>query len=87
MILKSPNKAFRIPDAMTTRHIGKPRLCTLVATLLRFPRVIKPRAIMDKPRATRPASLLNAGHIRAYHFLKKPNSEMMRKTPMTLEMK
>jgi len=84
MILKSPNSELRIPDDMTTRHIGKPRFSTLVATLLRFPRVMKPRQIIEMPRATKPDSSQNEGQQRANHFLKNPDSETMRKMPRAL---
>ena len=61
MILKNPIIDDKIPPAITTCHKESPRFSTLVATLLRFPRILKPRTIMAKPRVTKLASILSRG--------------------------
>lgn len=53
-----------IPPEITTRHIGRPRFSTLVAPLLRFPRMLKPSTIMDMPRKVKPNSGLSIGQLR-----------------------
>jgi hypothetical protein len=87
IILKSPIKDVIIPPAMTTRHIGRPKFCTLVAPLLRLPKMLKPSTIIDKPRKTKPHSGLSMGQLRAKYERKMEHSETMRKRPMELEMK
>jgi hypothetical protein len=76
-----------MPDAITMRHIGKPKFAWLVATLLRLPRILNPRAIMDMPRKTKPDSGLSIGQLRAKYVLKRLTSETMRKRPIELVMK
>jgi len=76
-----------MPDAMTIRHMGKPRFDWLVAALLRLPRILNPRAIMDMPRKTNPDSGLSIGQLRAKYFLKRLTSETMRKRLIVLVMK
>jgi len=44
----------RIPEAMTIRQKGSPRASWDVAGLLRFPRMLNPRVIIDRPRKTNP---------------------------------
>jgi len=61
MMLDSPINDERMPDAMTMRHIGKPKLLTLVACLFRLPRILKPRMIIAMPRKTKPDSGLRSG--------------------------
>ncbi len=61
MILKNPMRAVRIPEAITIRHIGRPKLSTLVAALLRLPKILKPKTIMAMPRKTKPDSGLSMG--------------------------
>jgi len=65
MILNRPMRAERIPEAMTMRHKGNPKLLTLVAVLFKLPKILKPKMIMDKPRNTKPDSLLNSGQFLA----------------------
>ena len=64
-MLKNPIKDERMPDAMTIRHMGKPRLSWLVAFLLRFPRMLNPKTIIVNPRKTNPDSALSIGQWRA----------------------
>lgn len=87
MILKSPTKDERIPDAITTRHIGRPKLCWLVAPLFRLPKILKPRTIMDMPRKTNPDSALSIGQCLAKYPLKSWTSETRRKMLIELVMK
>jgi hypothetical protein len=61
MMLKRPITDDRIPDAMTMRQRGSPKFSTLVANLLRLPKMLKPRMIIDKPRGTNPDSGLSSG--------------------------
>jgi len=49
-----PKREERIPEAMTTRHMGRPKVETEVAALLRLPRMLKPKISMDMPRKTKP---------------------------------
>ena len=65
MMLKRPIKAERMPEAMTMRQSGRPKFATLVALLLRLPRILKPRMIIDMPRKTKPDSMLSNGQYRA----------------------
>jgi hypothetical protein len=76
-----------MPDAMTMRHIGKPRFAWLVAPLFRLPRILNPRMIIDMPRKTKPDSALSIGQWRAKYFVKMLISETMRKRPIVLVMK
>jgi len=76
-----------MPDAMTMRHIGKPRFDWLVAALLRLPRILNPSAIIDMPRKTKPDSRLSKGQFRAKYVLKRLTSEKMRKRPIVFVMK
>ena len=87
MILKRPMRDVKIPAEITTRHIGKPKLLTLVAGLLRFPRILKPRTIIDMPRKTKPYSGLSMGQLRTKYERKREHSETMRKRPIVLVMK
>lgn len=86
-ILKNPMIAVRIPPAITTLHNGRPRFWMLVAGLLRFPKILKPRANIDVPRKTKPCSELSKGQSRAKYDLKTLSSETMRNMEMTLVMK
>jgi len=87
IMLKRPIKEERMPDAMTMRQRGRPRVVTLVAVLLRLPKMLKPRAIMDMPRKTKPDSMLSIGQFCAKYDLKRVSSETMRKIEITEVMK
>ncbi len=87
MILNRPMSDVKIPEAITTRHIGRPKFWTLVADLLRLPRMLKPRTIMDMPKKTKPDSGLSIGQLRAKYERKREHSETMRKIPIELVMK
>jgi len=60
-----PKREERIPEAMTTRHMGRPKVVTEVAALLRLPRILKPRMSMDMPRKTKPWVRESRGQERA----------------------
>ncbi len=68
-----------MPDEMTMRQRGRPRLATLVAFLLRLPRMLKPNMIIDMPRKIKPDSMLSNGQRVAKYDLKRVSSETMRK--------
>jgi len=87
MRLKSPINDDKIPDAMTMRHRGSPKLFTLVAFLFKLPRMLKPKIIMAMPRKTKPDSGLSIGQLRRKYERKRDSSETTRKIPMTLVMK
>jgi hypothetical protein len=84
IMLKRPINAHKIPPEMTTRHKGSPRFVTLVATLLRLPRVLNPKIIIVRPRNTSPDSSLSSGQLLAKYDLKSVSSDAIRKIPMTL---
>lgn len=86
-MLKNPIRAVRIPDEMTILHMGRPRLSALVAVLLRFPRMLKPKTIIAVPRKTKPDSGLSIGQLRAKYLRKRFTSETTRKMPIELVMK
>jgi hypothetical protein len=65
MMLNKPIREERMPEAMTMRHRGRPRLLTLVALLFRLPRMLKPRIIIAIPRKTKPESMDSRGQLRA----------------------
>ena len=50
----NPMMEVRIPEAITMRQKGRPRAAWEVAGLLRFPRMLKPRVIIERPRKTKP---------------------------------
>ena len=56
MMLVIPIIAVRIPEAMTMRHKGMPMLCSLVAPLFKFPKMLKPKTSIEVPRKTKPDS-------------------------------
>jgi hypothetical protein len=87
MILNNPIKEVIIPPEITTRHIGKPKFCTLVAPLLRLPKMLKPSTTIDMPRKTKPHSGLSMGQLCAKYERKREHSETMRKRPIVLVIK
>jgi hypothetical protein len=87
MILKNPIMDDRMPPAITTCHRESPKFSTLVATLLRLPRILKPKTIMDKPRNIRLASALSRGQFRSKYDLNSPSSDTTRNKPIVLVMK
>jgi hypothetical protein len=86
-MLKTPMTEDKIPPAMTTRQRGSPRLSTLVATLFRLPRVLKPIIIIVRPRKVNPDSSLSTGHFFAKYDLRRVSSDTIRKMLMALVMK
>jgi hypothetical protein len=72
---------------MTSRHRGRPRLSTLVATLLRFPSVLQPKTVIVSPRKENPDSSLNNGQFLMKYLLKRPISDTIRPRLITLAMK
>jgi hypothetical protein len=86
-MLKRPIRDERMPDAMTIRQRGRPKVLTLVALLLRLPRMLKPRMIIDVPRKTKPDSMLSNGQFLAKYDLKRVSSETMRKRAIMEVMK
>ena len=86
-ILATPMIEDKIPDAMTRRQSASPRFSTLVASLLRCPKMLKPRINIARPRGTKPDSGLSSGQYRAKYDLKRVSSETIRKRPIVLVMK
>lgn len=86
MMFAKPRTALRIPPAITTLHNGKPKFSTLVAFLLRLPRMLKPRMIIELPRKENPEFLLSIGQNFSKYGVNMESSETMRKRPM-LEVK
>lgn len=84
MMLKKPMMEVKIPEAMTIRQSGRPKLSTLVAALFRLPRMLKPKMIIDMPRGTKPDSELRRGQYLTKYVLKRLSSETTRKRPITL---
>lgn len=87
MMLKRPITEDKTPPAMTTRQRGRPRLSTLVAILLRFPKTLNPKTIIVSPRKTNPELSLSSGQFFAKYDLKIVSSDTIRKRPIVLEMK
>jgi len=81
-ILTKPMTEVTMPLAITILQSGRPKFSTLVASLLRCPRILNPRMIIARPSGTKPDSLLRSGH----HFLKydlnRLSSETTRKKPI-----
>lgn len=61
IILATPITDERIPEAMTMRHSGKPKLSALVAPLFKLPRMLKPKISIEVPRNTKPDSGESSG--------------------------
>jgi len=55
-ILKVPITKDRIPEAIRIRHIGKPKDSWLVASLFKFPSMLRPTTTIASPRKTKPWS-------------------------------
>lgn len=87
MILATPNREERMPDASTRRHRGRPKFSMLVASLFRFPSMFIPKTNIAIPRNTNPDSELRSGQLRAKYFGKRVSSETMRNMLIELVMK
>lgn len=87
MILRNPMIAERQPAEMTTRQSGRPKLFTLVASLLRLAKVLSPSTIIASPRKTKPDCKLSNGHFFAKYFSKTASSDTSKKMLITLVMK
>ena len=62
-MLITPKIEVRIPPAITQRHMGVPRLCCEVASLLRLPRIETPRMIIRMPKVTKPEEGERSGQL------------------------
>ena len=64
-MLITPRTTTTMPEEITIRQNASPRDCSLVACLLRFPRMPTPTIIMRDPRVTKPEDELRRGQLRA----------------------
>lgn len=64
MMLRKPRMITTIPDDMTIRQKARPSESSLVAPLLRLPRMETPRMIMATPSVTKPELRLRRGQLR-----------------------
>lgn len=65
MRFTTPRIVMTMPEEMTICQKEWPRTCSLVAALLRLPRMETPRIIMATPRVTKPELGLRRGQLRA----------------------
>ena len=63
-MLMTPRNTTTIPEDITIRQKESPRDFSLVACLLRFPRIETPTMIISTPRVTKPEDGLRRGQFR-----------------------
>ena len=64
-MLTTPKTSTTMPEEITMRQKASPSDCSLVAVLLRFPRMPTPTTIIRNPRVTKPEEMLRRGQFRA----------------------